>query len=265
MALQASASAGQYVCECEGWEAPKAEIERQEIDALEAEPSKLRNQSSEPAVHIGWACWADNDTERCLTPTLVNYDPTEYPNKCKVYDAPVKPDHVKGDIEMSDVNIPLLDLAALSHKLQSENAAKDKEIKELKAQLQVAIKVFREAVLTSKWQAITNKELNNSLEETLRLKVELQAIRAQEPVAWRRLEKFALYEDFVYYATKCWDNLQPLYATPVKPDHVLVPIEPTEKMIDAACSQISNDNKLHAWRKDRVRIYKAMINTSKGE
>jgi len=64
---------------------------QQRYDGLEAELSKLRNQSSEPAVHIGWACWADNDTERCLTPTLVNYDPTEYPNKCKVYAAPVKP------------------------------------------------------------------------------------------------------------------------------------------------------------------------------
>jgi len=90
--------------------------------------------------------------------------------------------------------------------IEAQLAAKDKEIEELKAQLLVATKGFREAVLTSKWQAITNKELNKSLEETLRLKAELQAIRSQEPVA---------YWDGKRYTHLSWSNSDPNCSTPL--------------------------------------------------
>lgn len=48
-----------------------------------------RIKDSQEQRHVGFACWADNDLERTLTATLVNYEPLAYENRCAVYTSPV--------------------------------------------------------------------------------------------------------------------------------------------------------------------------------
>ena len=115
---------------------------------------------------------------------------------CKFWDlvAAVGKFHLPADIEfvpsilVDELEAQLSEAQTTIKKLQEENARYNSDIGDLQR---------------------LNHELRN----------ELSALRnqASEPVAWRRIEENGWY---VYYETNCWGDLSPLYAAPVKPDHV---------------------------------------------
>jgi hypothetical protein len=131
------------------------------------------------------------------------------------------------------------DIEYTFEKLQSELAAKDKEI----AQLKASILEFK-----SEWEKITEAR-----------KDELQAIRAQEPVAWiqsNHLQKLGQSDMCRCSNFKLMPDYIPLYAHPViKEGFVSVPIEPTDAMCHAA-TMIAPTWDDHISRAK----YKAMIN-----
>ena len=103
----------------------------------------------------------------------------------------------------------------------------------------------------------------------------LEAQAKQEPVAWCFVQNgFTHYTDDKrdWYDAVGVEEVTPLYAAPiVQPDMVMVPREPTEKMIDAAMGRyqhVSPEAKARYTQMHRENFrcdYKAMIAAAEGK
>ena len=107
------------------------------------------------------------------------------------------------------------------------------------------------------------------------LREQLAELKKQEPVAWCFVQNgFTHYTDDKrdWYDAVGVEEVTPLYAAPVvQPDMVMVPMEPTEAMIDAAMNRykhVSPEAKARYTQMHRENFrcdYKAMIAAAEGK